>query len=51
VLNSFLQFLEQDTSESMIIAASNHPQLLDRALFRRFETVVDYPLPSPRVAR
>jgi len=50
VLNSFLQFLEQDPSESLIVAASNHPQLLDRALFRRFEAVIEYPLPSPDVA-
>jgi SpoVK/Ycf46/Vps4 family AAA+-type ATPase len=50
VLNSFLQFLEQDPSESLIVAASNHPQLLDRALFRRFESVIEYPLPSPEVA-
>ncbi len=35
VLNSFLPFLEQDDSESLAIAASNHPQLLDRALCRR----------------
>ncbi|MGQ0778815.1 MAG: AAA family ATPase [Pseudonocardiales bacterium] len=51
VLNSFLQFLELDTSESLIIAATNHPQLLDRAMFRRFDAVVDYPLPSPDVIR
>jgi SpoVK/Ycf46/Vps4 family AAA+-type ATPase len=50
VLNSFLQFLEQDPSDSLVIAASNHPQLLDRALFRRFESVIEYPLPSPEVA-
>ncbi|WP_322762017.1 ATP-binding protein [Frankia sp. Cr2] len=50
VLNSFLQFLEQDPSESLIVAASNHPQMLDRALFRRFESVIEYPLPSPPVA-
>jgi len=50
VLDSFLQFLEQDPSDSLIVAASNHPQLLDRALFRRFESVVEYPLPSPAVA-
>lgn len=46
VLNSFLQFLEEDTSESMIIAATNHPQLLDNALFRRFDTVLDFALPD-----
>ena len=50
VLNSFLQFLELDESESLIVAATNHPQLLDRALFRRFDVVIDYPLPSRTVA-
>lgn len=46
VLNSFLQFLEEDTSESIIIAATNHPQLLDNALFRRFDTTMDFALPD-----
>jgi SpoVK/Ycf46/Vps4 family AAA+-type ATPase len=46
VLNSFLQFLELDNSESLIVAATNHPQLLDRALFRRFDSVIEYSLPS-----
>jgi SpoVK/Ycf46/Vps4 family AAA+-type ATPase len=50
VLNSFLQFLEQDESESVIIAATNHPELLDRALFRRFDDVVQFGLPSPELA-
>jgi SpoVK/Ycf46/Vps4 family AAA+-type ATPase len=51
VLNSFLQFLELDASESLIIAATNHPQLLDRAIFRRFDAMVEYPLPSRDVIR
>ena len=46
VLNSFLQFLEEDSSESVIIAATNHPQLLDGALFRRFDTLMDFTLPD-----
>lgn len=50
VLNSFLQFLEQDDSESLILAATNHPGLLDRALFRRFDAVVEYEIPSPAIA-
>jgi SpoVK/Ycf46/Vps4 family AAA+-type ATPase len=50
VLNSFLQFLEQDESNSIIVAATNHPQILDRALFRRFDSVVEYHLPSGDVA-
>lgn len=46
VLNSFLQFLEQDDSNSLIIAATNHPELLDRALFRRFDDVIEYAIPD-----
>ena len=42
VLNSFLQFLEQDESRSLIVAATNHPRELDRALFRRFDDIVEY---------
>lgn len=47
VLNSFLQMIEQDTSNSLIIAATNHGETLDYALFRRFDDVVEYHLPSP----
>jgi len=50
VLNSFLQFLEQDDSDSLVIGATNHVQLLDRALFRRFDSVVEYSLPSKEIA-
>ncbi len=51
VLNSFLQFLEQDESDSLIIAATNHAKLLDRALFRRFDTVIEYQVPSAAIAQ
>jgi AAA+ superfamily predicted ATPase len=46
VLNSFLQFLENDDSESLIVCATNHEELLDKALFRRFDDVVEYGQPS-----
>nr|WP_259306620.1 ATP-binding protein [Cellulomonas sp. P24] len=51
VLNSFLQFLEEDTSESVIVAATNHPQLLDNALYRRFDTIMDFALPDDESIR
>ena len=35
----------------MIIAATNHPKLLDRAVFRRFGIVIHYPLPTTEIAR
>ena len=50
VLNSFLQFLEQDASDSLVIGATNHVDLLDRALFRRFDSVLEYALPTNDIA-
>ena len=50
VLNSFLQMIEHDQSNSMIIAATNHPDVLDHALFRRFDDVVEYHVPTPAQA-
>lgn len=47
VLNSFLQMIEHDQSNSLIIAATNHPEILDYALFRRFDDVIEYHLPTP----
>ena len=46
VLNAFLQFIEQDSSDSVVVAATNSPKLLDRALFRRFDDVMYYEQPS-----
>ena len=46
VLNSFLQFMEQDHSESVILAATNYVGLLDSALFRRFDDVIEYGMPD-----
>jgi SpoVK/Ycf46/Vps4 family AAA+-type ATPase len=51
VLNSFLQFLEQDPSDSLIIGATNHPELLDRAVFRRFDDVIEYSSPNEQHIR
>lgn len=46
ILNSFLLMIEQDDSNSVIAAATNHPDILDEALFRRFDDVVEYQVPS-----
>ena len=50
VRNSFLQFLEQDDSDSLVAGATNHPQILDKALFRRFDAVIEYGLPSAEIS-
>lgn len=52
VLNSFLQFMEEaNSTDSVIIAATNHPELLDHALARRFDDVIVYGLPDKKAAQ
>jgi AAA+ superfamily predicted ATPase len=46
VLNSFLQFFEEESSESLIVCATNYPESLDAALFRRFDDVIKYHCPD-----
>lgn len=50
ILNSFLVFLEQSSPESIVIAATNHRSILDKALFRRFDAVLTYDLPDAKQA-
>ncbi|MDX2000303.1 MAG: ATP-binding protein [Thermoanaerobaculia bacterium] len=46
ILNSFLLMIEQDRSHSLVVAATNHPEILDPALFRRFDDVLHYEIPD-----
>ena len=47
VLNSFLQLMEQPNgTDSLLIGATNHPELLDRALLRRFDAILEFDLPN-----
>ena len=46
ILNSLLLMIKQDESSSVIVAATNYPAILDEALFRRFDDVVQYDVPS-----
>ncbi len=51
VLNSFLVFIDGMRGHSMVIAASNHPEALDPALFRRFDDIIEYSMPTRRELR
>jgi SpoVK/Ycf46/Vps4 family AAA+-type ATPase len=51
VLNAFLVFIEKMRSNSLVIAATNYGQRLDKALFRRFDDLVEFGLPEPTQAR
>lgn len=46
ILNFFLMLIERDESNSIIVAATNHPQSLDRALFRRFDDILEFRSPN-----
>ncbi len=46
VVNSFLQMLDGFRGESLIVAATNHEQILDPALWRRFDEIVQFPRPN-----
>lgn len=48
VVTAFLQLLDQFLGESIVIAATNHPALLDEAVWRRFDEVVAFPLPETK---
>jgi ATP-dependent 26S proteasome regulatory subunit len=49
VLNSFLQFMEESNStDSVIICSTNHPSLLDRALLRRYDQVLEFITPTTK---
>lgn len=47
VLNSFLQFMDEGNStDSVVICSTNHPSLLDRALLRRYDQVLEFDAPT-----
>jgi len=49
-LNSILQMLDEDDGDSLVIAATNHSELLDPATFRRFDSAITYNLlPKSRI--
>lgn len=46
ILNTFLQLLDRDLSDSFIVAATNNVEAIDQAMFRRFDDVVEYNMPD-----
>lgn len=48
VLNTLLLRIEQDHSESLLFAATNKPEMLDSAIFRRFDDCIEYSLPGSK---
>ena len=46
ILNTFLQLIDRSAEESIVIAATNNIDSIDKALFRRFDDVIKFQLPS-----
>ena len=46
VINSLLQNIDAFAQNNILIAATNHPELLDKAIWRRFNTVIEVGQPD-----
>jgi SpoVK/Ycf46/Vps4 family AAA+-type ATPase len=46
VVAAMLQIIDDDNADSIFVATSNHPALLDSAAWRRFDEVLEFPLPD-----
>ncbi len=52
VLNSVLSFMEEpNVTDSLVVAATNHVEILDSALARRFDEVIAYETPDAAGAK
>lgn len=51
VVNNFLQMLDNFNGDSIIFAATNHHNLLDPAIWRRFDDVIYYNLPDIKIRK
>lgn len=46
VVNNFMQMIDNFRGDSILIAATNHQHLLDKAMWRRFDDIVLFELPN-----
>lgn len=51
LVNVLLQEIDNWPATSLLIAATNHAELLDRAIWRRFDNVITYPIPDKKIRR
>ena len=51
VVNSLLQNIDDFVENGILIAATNHSAMLDTAVWRRFQTVIEMPPPGPEEIR
>lgn len=46
LVNVLLKEIENYPTTGVIIAATNHPELLDKAIWRRFDRIIEIPMPE-----
>ena len=51
VVNNFLQMLDNIKGNSLLFAATNHQNILDTAIWRRFDAVIHYELPDEAIRK
>lgn len=51
VVNNFMQMMDNYDGNSVLVAATNHPQLLDIAVWRRFDEVIEFKIPTKHQRR
>ncbi len=51
VVNSLLQNIDDFSEEGILVAATNHSQILDSAVWRRFQSIIELPLPGAEEIR
>lgn len=51
LVNVLLQEIDDWPANNLMVAATNHPTLLDPAIWRRFEKILGFPLPEADVVR
>ncbi|EHK2354967.1 ATP-binding protein [Clostridium perfringens] len=49
IVNVLLKELEQWPINGIVIAATNHPELLDKAIWRRFDLKINLPMPNQEI--
>jgi AAA+ superfamily predicted ATPase len=49
VVNAVLQMMDAYQGKSLLIAATNHEQILDSAVWRRFDDTLEFPLPDSKL--
>jgi SpoVK/Ycf46/Vps4 family AAA+-type ATPase len=48
VVAAMLQIIDENNADSIFVATSNHPSLLDSAVWRRFDEVIEFGLPDEK---